>query len=173
ANLQATLRSQYAMALEDLPRFLRSVNSLLYENMPEAGYGTLFFAHYQDGMSRLRYVNCGHLPPLLLRGDGTLERLESGSTVLGMFSDWRCTVGEAELGSGDTLLLYTDGVTEATSDDGREFGEAGLVEVVQAEPHLSVEQLLRRILDKVRAFSGHEQEDDIALVVARCRSSGE
>jgi phosphoserine phosphatase RsbU/P len=173
ANLQATLRSQYAMALEDLPRFLKSVNSLLYENMPEADYGTLFFAHYQDGMSRLRYVNCGHLPALLFRRDGTLKRLESGSTVLGMFRDWECAVAEAELESGDTLVLYTDGITEAMSADGCEFGEEGLVKVLRAERHLSVEQLLQRILHKVRVFSRHEQEDDIALVVARCRSSSE
>ena len=168
ANLQANLRSQHALALEDLPRFLKSVNSLLHENTPEAGYATLFFGQYQDAMRRLRYVNCGHLPPLLLRKNGTLERLDPGSTVLGMFSDWECTAAEAELESGDTLLLYTDGITEAMSDDGREFGEEGLIEAVRAECDLPVERLLERVLERVRVFSGREQEDDIALVIARC-----
>jgi len=173
ANLQANLRSQYAMALEDLPRFLKSVNRLLYENTPESGYATLFFAEYQDRTRRLRYVSCGHLPPLLLRKEGALERLDSGPTILGMFDDWECVSAETELGPGDTLLLYTDGITEAMNQDGREFGEEGLIEVVRAECHLSVERLLVKILEEVGAFSSHEQEDDMTLVAARGRLGGE
>jgi phosphoserine phosphatase RsbU/P len=173
ANLQANLRSQYAMALEDLSRFLKSVNRVFYENTPEAGYATLFFAEYQDTTGRLRYVNCGHLPPLLFRRDGTLERLDSSSTILGMFSDWECSSAETELAPGDTLLLFTDGITEAMSMEGREFGEQGLIELVRAECHLSVERLLERILEKVSIFSSREQEDDITLVVARGRFAGE
>ena len=141
ANLQANLRSHYAMALEDLPGFLKSVNRLLYENTPEAGYATLFFGEYQDRTGLLRFVNCGHLPPLLLRREGPLERLDSGSTILGMFDDWDCASAETELAPGDTLLLFTDGITEATNQDGREFGEEGLIEVIRAERHLPVELL--------------------------------
>jgi sigma-B regulation protein RsbU (phosphoserine phosphatase) len=75
ANLQANLRSQYAVALDDLPRLLKSVNQLFHENSSDSSYATLFFADYDDSSRRLRYVNCGHLPPLLLRADGQLERL--------------------------------------------------------------------------------------------------
>src|SRR5262245_32412313 len=173
ANLQANLRSQYAMALEDQSRFLKSVNRLLYENTPEAGYATLFFAEYHDRTRRLRFVNCGHPPPILLREEGDLERLDSDSTVLGMFNDWECASVETDLSSGDTLLLYTDGVTEATDQHGREFGEEALIEVVRAGRHLSVEQLMDGILEKVSAFRSHEQEDDITLVVAKCCSAPE
>jgi catechol 2,3-dioxygenase-like lactoylglutathione lyase family enzyme len=172
ANLQANLRSQYAMALENIPRFLKSVNRLLYENTPEASYATLFFGEYQDTTRRLRFVNCGHLPPLLLRKEGALERLDAGSTILGMFSDWECDSAETELAPGDTLLLFTDGITEAMNNDGREFGEERLIEVVRAECHLSVERQMERILEKVSTFSGREQEDDITLVVARGRFGG-
>ncbi len=70
ANLQANLRSQYALALDDLPRLLGSVNHLFYENTSENSYATLFFGDYDDSSGRLRYVNCGHLPPLLLRAGG-------------------------------------------------------------------------------------------------------
>jgi catechol 2,3-dioxygenase-like lactoylglutathione lyase family enzyme len=173
ANLQANLRSQYALALEDLSRFLKSVNRLFYENTPEAGYATLFFAEYQDRTRRLRYVNCGHPPPLLLRREGALERLAAGSTILGMFNDWECDSTETELAPGDTLLLFTDGITDAMNQQGREFGEEGLIEVLRAECHLPVEGLLERILEKVNTFSGREQEDDITLVVAKGGVDGE
>ena len=113
ANLQANLRSQYAVALDDLPRLLKSVNQLFYENSSDSSYATLFFADYDDSSRRLRYVNCGHLPPLLLRADGQLERLTATNTVLGLFEKWECSVAEVQLAAGDTLVLYTDGVTEA------------------------------------------------------------
>ena len=82
ANLQANLRSQCAIALDQPQRFLRSVNQLFYENTADSAYATLFFAEYDEGMRRLRYANCGHLSALLLRSDNHLERLDSTCTVL-------------------------------------------------------------------------------------------
>ena len=95
ANLQANLRSQRIIALEDPQRLLRSVNQLFYDNTGDSSYATLFFAEYDDRAQRLRYVNCGHLAGLLLRGNESLERLESTSTVLGLFRDWDCSSGNA------------------------------------------------------------------------------
>src|SRR5579872_6153745 len=126
ANLQANLRAQCAIALDQPERFLRSVNQIFYENTAENAYATLFFAEYDDTAGRLRYANCGHLCGLLLRRDGTLERLHSTATVLGLFKEWDCSIGERRLLSGDTLALYTDGVTEAFNDAGEEFGERRL-----------------------------------------------
>ena len=113
ANLQANLRSQCAMALDQPQRFLRSVNQLFYENTADSAYATLFFAEYDDQTKRLRYANCGHLPAFLLRRDGALERLDSTCPVLGLFQAWDCSIDERLLCPGDTLALYTDGVTEA------------------------------------------------------------
>jgi sigma-B regulation protein RsbU (phosphoserine phosphatase) len=170
ANLQANLRSQYAVALDDLPRLLKSVNQLFYENSSDSSYATLFFGDYDDSSRRLRYVNCGHLPPLLLRADGQLERLTATNTVLGLFEKWECSVAEVQLAAGDTLLLYTDGVTEAENPEGQEFGESRIAETLRAHRNLPVDSLLETIVATAQKFSGHEQADDITLVIAMCRS---
>jgi serine phosphatase RsbU (regulator of sigma subunit) len=168
ANLQANLRSQYAMALADLSRLLASVNHLFHENTSDSSYATLFFADYDDATRRLCYANCGHLPPLLLRADGRLERLTATTTVLGLFEDWECTVAEMQLAAGDTLVLYTDGVTEAEGPEGQEFGESRLAETLRGQIHLPVPDLVEAVVAAVRKFSRGEQADDITLVVARC-----
>jgi sigma-B regulation protein RsbU (phosphoserine phosphatase) len=168
ANLQANLRSQYAVALDDLPRLLKSVNQLFYQNSSDSSYATLFFGDYDDSSRRLRYVNCGHLPPLLLRADGHLERLTATTTVLGLFEKWDCPVAEVQLAAGDTLVLYTDGVTEAESGEGEEFGESRLVETLRGQTHLPAPDLMEAVVAAVRKFSQGEQADDITLVIARC-----
>lgn len=177
ANLQANLRSQYAMALEDPRALLLSVNRLFYENTPDSSYATLFFSEYDDSTGRLRYVNCGHLPPLILRSQAPssdavpnqiVERLESTSTVLGLFEKWDCTVGEVELRAGDTLVMYTDGVTEAPNAAWEEFGDGRLIETMKAHAILPVSALWKEIIGAVHQFSTGEQQDDITLIVARC-----
>ena len=81
ANLQANLRGQCAIALDQPERLLQSANQLFYDNTADSAYATLFFAEYEDKARRLRYANCGHLSALLLRRDQTIERLNSTGTV--------------------------------------------------------------------------------------------
>jgi serine phosphatase RsbU (regulator of sigma subunit) len=170
ANLQANLRSQCAIALEEPERFLCSVNRLFFQNTEEHAYATLFFAEYDDQTGVLRYANCGHLAALLLRSDNTLDRLSSTATVLGMFEEWECATGERRLFAGDTLMLYTDGITESFNDAGEEFGERRLVEALRRARHRPSSELLSHIVEQVREFSPREQSDDITLIVARCTS---
>jgi serine phosphatase RsbU (regulator of sigma subunit) len=169
ANLQANLRSQCAIALDQPRRFLRSVNQLFYDNTVESAYATLFFAEYDDRAGRLRYANCGHLPALLLRRDGTLERLDSTCPVLGLFSAWDCAIDERRLLPGDTLALYTDGVTEAFNAAEEEFGDHRLVETLRRHHDQPPPALVQSIADAVHQFSPREQYDDITLIVAKCR----
>ena len=169
AHLQANLRSQCAIAWDQPRRLLRSVNELFYENTPDNAYATLFFAEYDDKLRRLRYANCGHLSALLLRSDNTLERLDSTGTVLGLFSEWDCSIAELEIFSGDTLALYTDGITESFNNPGDEYGEQRLIEVLRRNRDLSSEALLASIVEDVQHFSPHEQHDDITLIVAKCK----
>ncbi|HWO02958.1 MAG TPA: SpoIIE family protein phosphatase [Blastocatellia bacterium] len=169
ANLQANVRSQCAIAVDELQRLLCSVNQLFFENTTESAYATLFFAEYDDGARRLRYANCGHLCALLLRRDNTVERLDSTSTVLGLFEEWDCPISERSLFEGDTLALYTDGITEAFNDVEEEYGEQRLIEALFRHRALNSQALLGAVVDDVRKFSPREQHDDVTLIVAKCR----
>jgi len=169
ANLQANLRSQCAIASEQPRRFLRLVNRLFFENSTENTYATLFFGEYDQRLRRLRYVNCGHLSALLLRHDGALERLASTSTVLGLFKDWDCCTQECRLSPDDTLVLYTDGVTEAFNCSGEEFGESRLIDSLRRHGRQSSPELVAAIIDEVKSFSRCEQADDLTLIVAKSR----
>ena len=169
ANLQANLRSRYALALDDLPRLLSSVNELFYENTPDDRYATLFFAVYDDHTRELEYANCGHNAPLLFRASGELQRLDSTATVIGLFPHWRCETRFVTLQPGDLLVIFTDGVTEANDADGNEFGEERLIQTIRAHCQCSPEQLLQVIQQAVKKFSPGEQSDDLTLVIARAR----
>jgi serine phosphatase RsbU (regulator of sigma subunit)/catechol 2,3-dioxygenase-like lactoylglutathione lyase family enzyme len=169
ANLQANLRSQVGLFLEP-ERLLQAVNSLFCENSPESSFASLFFADYHDASGALRYVNCGHLCALLLRRGGTVERLSATSTVLGLFPQWECAVGECRLEPDDLLALYTDGLTESFDEAGEEFGEDRLVDALRRHRERAPEALLASLVDEVRAFSPHEQQDDLTVIVARRRA---
>lgn len=169
ANLQANLRSQYARAQEDLPGLMRSVNRLFHQSTSSGLYATMFFADYSDATRLLRYVNCGHNPPLIVRADGSQVRLESTATVIGLLDPWDCEVGDAELRPGDVLVIYSDGVTEAQSDAGEFFGEDRLLEATRACAHLPIAEAARAIAQTVHAFSESTQEDDLTLLMARAR----
>jgi serine phosphatase RsbU (regulator of sigma subunit) len=170
ANLQANLRSQYALALEDLPRLLCSVNHLFYKNTENNHYATMFFAVYDDQSRMLRYVNCGHNPPLLLRKNGDVEWLQATATVLGLFEEWDCLVAERQLGAGDVLVIYTDGISEAApSEEAEEFGDERLIQSVRTHQSKSADEMLEAIIAEVQSFSQGHQADDMTLIVARCR----
>jgi phosphoserine phosphatase RsbU/P len=169
ANLQANLRSQYAVALDDLPRLLQSVNRLFYENTTDESYATMFFGVYDDFRRKLRYANCGHIAPLLLHNEGTVQWLTSTTTVLGLFLKWESPIEEVSLEPGDLLVICTDGVTEAANAQEEEYGGTRLSEVIRRYGSLPVNELLEVIQAKVQEFSGRSQADDITLIVARCR----
>lgn len=168
ANLQANLRSQCAMWLDQLQRLMQAVNELFSQNTPDGAFATLFFGDYSVSTGRLRYANCGHLPPVILRRDGSFERLEATGTVLGVFKKWDCKIGESTICAGDTLALYTDGITESFNKQGEEFGEERLMECLRRNRELCSESLVSAIVDEVRVFSNaSEQQDDITLIIAK------
>jgi len=169
ANLQANLRSLCAIAKQQPHHLLRSVNQLFCENTTDGAFATLFFAEYDDSSRLVRYANCGHLPALLLRDDGSVARLGATATVLGIFKKWECELGECQITPGDILALYTDGITESFNHDGEEFGEARLVDLLRRHRTLSPQAALSSMVDEVLRFSSQEQHDDITLILAKCR----
>lgn len=168
ANLQAGLRSQSALLVEDLAQSLRLVNRLFFKCTEASNYATLFLGIYDDATRSLRYVNCGHNPPLLLRGQ-TIKRLIANVTVLGLFEEFDCAVAETTLAPGDILALYTDGVIEATNATQQEFGEAGLVQTLRKNRHLDAVSIVESVVATVQQFAAGEQTDDLTLLVARVR----
>ncbi len=91
--------------------------------------------------------------------------------MLGLFKDWDCTIGEHRLHTGDTLALYTDGVTETMNEAGEDFGEHGLLAALKRHRDLSPTSMVRSIVDEVQHFSPLEQHDDITLIVGKCRAT--
>lgn len=171
ANLQANVRSQCAIAVDRPQHFLYAVNQLLCENTIDGAFATLFFGEYDDTACRLRYANCGHLPGLVLHADHRVDKLEATATVLGVFRKWDCEIGECQLRPGDTLALYTDGITESRNLPDDEFGEGRLLEALRTHSSASPQALMDAIVGEVRQFSPHEQHDDITLIVAKHRGA--
>ena len=170
ANLQAHLRGQFARYGEDLAGLVSSVNRLFLQSAPAASYATLFVGVYDDRTRHLRYVNCGHPAPFLLRRVGSTDRLDATGWVVGLFDEWKGTSRDVQLFEGDLLALYTDGVTETIDGSGGEFGERRLAAVLNRHDGSSSAQAVAgEIIAAVQAFGAAEQFDDITVIVARCR----
>jgi len=168
ANLQAYLRSLSAVLAQDLAKSLQSVNRMFCQSTEPSKFATLFIAVYDDTTRCLHYANCGHHPRLLVR-DHSVERLTSTTTVVGVFEEWQCPIGEAHLFPGDLLAIYTDGIVEATNHTEEEFGEARLLETLQAGRQLNAQCILNSLVQCVQDFASGEQSDDLTLVIARGR----
>ncbi|MFZ0803248.1 MAG: SpoIIE family protein phosphatase [Terriglobales bacterium] len=169
ANLHGILHSQCGAASNNLPQLLAAVNLHFFKHTAKDRYATFFFGRYSDATRTLQYVNCGHNPPILLRQEGTVERLDATATVLGLFSDWQCSVAEAQLETGDLVCIFTDGITETTGYSEQEFGETRLLETLRNNRDLEAANILRNLEDAAEQFRSGEQEDDLTLVIARVR----
>jgi sigma-B regulation protein RsbU (phosphoserine phosphatase) len=167
ANLQACFRTQAASGVRQPAELLEAVHKHFYASTGSERFATLFFGSYDDRTRRLRYANCGHCAPLLLRRAGELRKLEPTGAVLGAFEEWNCAEDETSLDAGDTLLLYSDGVTEATSSNGDEFGEYRLACLLREGRSRTADDLVRDVVNAVAAFSGGSRMDDITVVAIR------
>lgn len=167
SNLQGCFRSQ-ASRCASPSALLTEVNRLFMASTLPEQYATVFFSRYDDRTRQLRYVNCGHLPPLLVRAHGAMERLQDNATVLGMFGNWSCTEATVDLEPGDTLVVCSDGVTDSGIDSGYEFGEQRLIQAIAAERHQPLDAMIGGIIKAAQQYGGTGQSDDITVVALRC-----
>jgi len=143
------------------------LNRHLFQSTQPEKYATLFLGFYDDEKHRLTYANAGHLPPIVLGADGTVRRLETGGTVVGLFPDCDYAEETVELYPGDIFIAFSDGITEPENEFG-EFGEDRLIETVAANRHLPLERITEHVISAVQDWIGStEQPDDITVVLAR------
>jgi sigma-B regulation protein RsbU (phosphoserine phosphatase) len=114
---------------------------------------------------KVSYTNAGHCAPILVRANGEIERLEAGGAVLGVFPEWPYEQGEVLLAPGDRLLLFTDGITEASNARDEEFGEERLAQLASALRDRGAHELKNRILQAISSFTSGRAQDDATLVI--------
>ena len=156
-----------AELFESPGRILALLNRHLYRSTQPEKYATLFLAHYDARSARLTYSNAGQLPPLVLRPDGSVRRLDCGGTVVGLLDGMEYEQETIQMRSGDIMVAYSDGVTEPENDFG-DFGEDRMMDVVRRYRHEPLHVISSQVMQALDAWIGaEEQPDDITLVLAR------
>jgi sigma-B regulation protein RsbU (phosphoserine phosphatase) len=165
ANVQAAVRA-FASDSERPAQVCAKVNGLLHENIATGKYVTFLYGILDGEARTFQYCNAGHLFPILISG-GSVQMPDSGGAVLGVFPDWNYEDATIQLKAGDRLLLFTDGITEASDASGNEFEEAKIAEFAVANAALSAKEMNNRLLAQVTAYcNGHFQDDATLLVIA-------
>jgi sigma-B regulation protein RsbU (phosphoserine phosphatase) len=167
ANLQATLRGQTATESPVAATMARS-NTLLYRSTDPEKFATLFMGVLDPPSGRISYCNAGHERPILFRREGALERLTEGGLALGVLETFPYAGGSTVLSPGDVLVVYSDGISEATDELGNFFGEARLIECVREHASLGAAELMAAVMEAVRRHeNGAPRADDLTIVVIR------
>jgi phosphoserine phosphatase RsbU/P len=164
SNLQAAVRA-FATGAAHPADICQQINRILCGHIAEGRFISFFYCVTDDEDKSLAYANAGHYPPILVRADGTVERLGLGGAVLGIFPDGAYEQGHVTLQSGDRLVLYTDGITEAMNDCDEEFGEPRLIDITVEHRSCSAPALQARLSKAVADFSNGRFHDDATLIV--------
>jgi sigma-B regulation protein RsbU (phosphoserine phosphatase) len=167
SNLQAILRAECARGT-DVPQVPTQANRQLMESLGgNSKFVTFFYGALDPAARRLSYSNAGHNPPLVVRADGKIEELATGGLILGVFPMAEYDQGTVDLATGDLVVLFTDGVTEAESRHGL-YSDERLQELLLRERGRSAKEIAQAILDDVDLFShGRHQTDDVTVVVVK------
>ena len=152
----------------DMASFMVRLNKATCANCPSNRFITFFFTVVDSTSGQMVFANAGHNPPVLVRANGDAQMIEGGGPVLGILPAAPYRESRAELGHGDMLVLYSDGVTEATNSRYEEFEEARFIEVLKENRGKSAAEIVAAVTRALAAFAaGAPQADDITLVVAK------
>jgi sigma-B regulation protein RsbU (phosphoserine phosphatase) len=164
SNLQAAVR---AFASEATPprELCQQVNRILCGNIAEGRFISFFYCVADAAAGALTYTNAGHYLPMLVRADGRVDRLGAGGPVLGVIAGAEYDQSHADLGAGDRLVLFTDGLTEARNAGDHEFGESRLLDAAIRYRACSAPALQARLTGEVTNFTGGRLQDDATLMV--------
>jgi sigma-B regulation protein RsbU (phosphoserine phosphatase) len=163
ASLRAAIQIGYAPNIS-----MAKVNHLLWESTETNQYVTAFYGVLDATNKTLAYANAGHNPPLLMDSEGKARFIERGGIPLGMFRDTRYYEYYVPVESGQTLVLYTDGVTEAAGRDGVEFGRDRLEQTVREGRSLSAKELIKSLHNAILEWTdGRGSSDDVTFVVVK------
>ncbi len=167
SSVHAAMHAQIS-ARSSLDETVRSVNQYLAENTPSNRFVTLFAAELDPQTGILKYINAGHNPPLVGRAGGQIEQLSSGGFPLGILPSAEYDVGELKLNSGDSLIVYSDGVSEANNLIEEEFGMERLTEVIRKNLKASAAGMRDKVESALSAFTQTAPaNDDITLVIVK------
>ena len=168
ASVQASLGALSALGDLPLDELFSRLNAMVFRSTEPNKYVTIFYGLLDPATGELKYVNAGHVYPLLLRRTGEVVPLSAGSPVIGLLPEIKVSFGQTTIDAGELLVLYTDGLSEARSPVGEEFGEKGIVEAVREAANLPAREVVGRLVSGIRLFAADAGLiDDLTLVVLR------
>jgi sigma-B regulation protein RsbU (phosphoserine phosphatase) len=164
-------RRAYTEMDSAVARKVTNINQQLCQSTEANRFATLVLALYEDRTRMLRYTNAGHNPPILVRADGTIERLTTGGMMAGAFEWAEYEEASLTLRDGDLLLIFSDGISEAENAAGEEYGEEKLIRFAVEHRTLSADEMRLAIFNEIDAWAGgRERGDDQTLVIIKSRS---
>jgi sigma-B regulation protein RsbU (phosphoserine phosphatase) len=153
--------------VSDLAELMRNVNKLVYDASQSNRYATFFYAEFDPASRQLAYVNAGHNPPVILRGD-TEIRLEACGPVVGLLPSVEYMMDVCQLQPGDIFVGYTDGISEAMNEQDEEWEEDRFIAAARSDSAAPAKEIIQGIFRRADAFTGAaKQYDDMTLLVMK------
>jgi len=167
ASLRAALQSEVHLDY-DIEKMMKKLNNFIHRSSSSNKFITFFFSELNKKTSELKYINAGHNPPLIIDPKGNVRRLESSGFCLGMFPNVDYKMEKLNLGVGDTVLLFTDGITESRNKNNEEFEEQRMIQLLKKHSKIGAQDLIEKINQELDEFTvGTEQMDDQTIVVIK------
>ena len=169
ATMRATLRANIQNNPNDIVQALRQVNGDIYRDSPVDKFITSIYCNLDYHRHEISYVNSGHNPPYIVRADDSrIEELEQGGVMLGIMEEIDLPKVTLSIGKGDILMLFSDGVTEATNPSGELFSEESFEQWLLDHNQLSAEEMKKALLETLQDYAdGSPQSDDITFIIVK------